>query len=465
MKCTHACCVILVLLYRATKTCLCSACYPPCSYSCISDSYRLVDEEAPGSPNRSTRSSRRKSAGRSLAGKTPTNDDKRDSMSASDGERRSRESLDDITDFYTRSVVSRVSGNFNPMKTSTANSKRSSQRKTRRSRKSVPGSTYVTTVTVASSDSDDDDDNENAEMIRGLLSNSPRALVSLSRIQHSDGDSDRTPTQRNMKEQSQIKETPVRRSPRHPANNLSVIVRSLVEPAINMATTNEDNDQLNLGGGVTALSREEDPQTPSDARGDEGDADMTPLQASVGNQLRVSFAPEMISHEETDAPATLKRSLRSATYHSRTTTSESVPVPSSTSTPSVEQDETASDNTVSELAVSTARVRKRSKPAMHTSAKRHRAADKTAVEKSNDSSVAMQHPNEVTLDKVMSDLSVSAKKVRRKKRTKVTMPKWYRSAKKTSLEGSDDSSVAVHLPKKRTGKRYVTVTICCVYLI
>ena len=383
-------------------------------------------------------------------------------MSASDGERRSRESLDDITDFYTRSVVSRVSGNFNPMKTSTANSKRSSQRKTHRSRKSVPGSTYVTNVTVASSDSDDD--NENAEMIRGLLSNSPRALASLSRIQHSDGGSDSTPTQRNMKDQNQIDETPVRRSPRHPANNLSVIVTSLVEPAINMATTNEDNDQLNLSGVVTPLSREEDPQAPSDNRGGEGDADMTPLLASMRNQLRVSFAPEMISHDETDAPATLKRRLRSASCHSRTTTSESVPVPSSGSTPLAEQDETASDNMMSELAVSTARVRKRSKPAMPTSAKRHRAADKTAVESSNDSSVAVQQPNGVTLDKVMSDSLVSAKKGR-KKRAKITMPKWYRSAKKTPLEESDDPSVAVHLPKKRTGKRYVTVTIVCVYLI
>ena len=329
--------------------------------------------------------------------------------------------------------------------------------------KSVPGSTYVTTVTVASSDSDDDDDNENAEMIRGLLSNSPRALVSLSRIQHSDGDSDSTPTQRNMKDQNQIKETPVSR---HPANNLSVPVRLLVEPAINMATTNKDNDQLNLSGIVTPLSREEeDPQTPSDDRGDEGDTDMTPLQASVGNQLCVSFAPETISHDEADVPATLKRRLRSASCHSRTTTSESVPVPSSDSTPLAEQDETTSDNTMSESAVSTARVRKRSKPAMHTSAKRHRAADKTAVEKSNDSSVAVQQPNGVTLDKVMSDTLVSAKKGRRKKRAKITMPKRYRSAKKTPLEESDDPSVAVHLPKKRTGKRYITVTICCVYLI
>ena len=325
--------------------------------------------------------------------------------------------------------------------------------------KSVPGSTYVTTV--VSSDSDDDDDNENAEMIRGLLSNSPRALMSLSRIQHSDGDSDSTPTQRNMKDQNQIKETPVSR---HPANNLSVPVRLLVEPAINMATTNKDNDQLNLSGIVTPLSREEeDPQTPSDDRGDEGDTDMTPLQASVGNQLCVSFAPETISHDEADVPATLKRRLRSASCHSRTTTSESVPVPSSDSTPLAEQDETTSDNTMSESAVSTARVRKRSKPAMHTSAKRHRAADKTAVEKSNDSSVAVQQPNGVTLDKVTSDTLVSAKKVRRKKRKKITMPKWYRSAKKTPLEESDDPSMAVHLPRKRTGKRYLTVTIC--YLI
>ena len=149
-------------------------------------------QETPTAPATNTKS-RRRSTRRSLAVRNTANDDEEPAKVPSDRVTASdevpdkvssdRETVDHISDSDNALSPARQSivtvTDFNPMQASTANSHQTTRRFTRQSMATFQS---LTNVTVASSDSEDE---ENGDVIRGLLSNSPRALVKLSRAKHS----------------------------------------------------------------------------------------------------------------------------------------------------------------------------------------------------------------------------------------------------------------------------------------
>ena len=394
-----------------------------------------------GSPATNTRS-RQRSARRSLAVKNttdePVTDRETEAPDKVSSDRENSEPVDHVSDSEggpspARQSVAAVSDNFNPVQASTGNSHQTTRRLTRQSMATFQS---LANLTVASSESEEEG---NSEVIRGLLSNTPRAIVRSSPTKQSllaEGtpqSKEKTPDvtaaskKRNTRSSSRQSSRRTRAFKNDEPLSQQTLASEADEPLSPVSHASEPNSESHsqvpeASETVTSRShratRQSTKRSTQDKKQREGEEDtikLSPFQLSIGQPSSFSSSSPRVTETTVVArrrkPSNSTRTYRVSGFISQSDDDTSAAVKETRASVSVSQSDFDDTTKMSEVASKKSRSGQHSASSSMTSTKR------------------------------------------KKKRSRLNMPLPKRKSRVNVCRKSEQSTIAVGRPKKRQMKQ------------